>query len=100
MGRLERKMGQIYRREARKVYAGYSKSLYEKLDMFNEALKPKPRLIPHFIWRWFVSFVVDIPKLENVLNPKSQKTTGTAQTSKNLKRCPNCQKWIGLDCKC
>lgn len=64
------KIAQAARREAREKMRGYGKQWGEKLSVFNEALKPRPKWFPRFLWRWLSSFFVDAKKIEDALNGK------------------------------
>ena len=58
------KISQNARREARRAYKGFNKDLRAKLGVFNEALRPKPKLIPKWIWKKICLRVIDIEKLK------------------------------------
>ena len=58
------KISQNARREARKAYKCFSDELRNKLGVFNEALRPKPKLIPKKIWKMICLRVIDIDKLK------------------------------------
>lgn len=64
------KDAQAQRRNARKIMAGYGKQWGDKLKVFNEALKPRPKYIPLKLWRWLSSLFVDMQKIEDALNGK------------------------------
>jgi hypothetical protein len=71
MTKLARKQGQAYRREARlmlsKNQAIYATQIAEKLKVFNEIVKPRPRFVPQWIWQLLARVFLDIPKLQKFL---------------------------------
>lgn len=76
MGKLARKQGQAYRREARAILAknqqAFDTKIEEKLKIFNEIVKPKPRFIPSWAWRSFSKIFLDVPKLQEFLGVNKQ----------------------------
>lgn len=67
MSKESRKLGQAYRREARKVGEKYQKDLWERLTVFNEAVRLKPRWMPQWLWEKVVGRVIDIKKLDSII---------------------------------
>ena len=70
MGKAERKIGQASRREARVAMATYQKALIEKLTVFNQVLKPRPKFVPRFVWTFLANRFIDVSKLESIFNGK------------------------------
>jgi len=64
------KISQNARREARRAYKGFNSELRDKLKVFNEALRPKPKLIPKWIWKKVCLRVIDIEKLKTGTDKK------------------------------
>jgi hypothetical protein len=70
MGKEARKASQMYRREARLVFRGYSIELHKNLEVLNQLLKPRPKFVPKVVWQWLGEFFIDIPKLHEVFKPQ------------------------------
>lgn len=51
MGKAERKLGQVYRREVRKHIDG-------EFLLLKKAIKKRPRWMPRFIWTLGLSFYI------------------------------------------
>ena len=64
------KDAQAARRNARRIMKGYGSQWGEKLKVFNEALKPRPRWFPKPLWRWCTKRFVNIDLIEKALNGK------------------------------
>lgn len=67
MGSAEAKAGQAYRREARSQLRHYRSALNERLRLFNNCLRPRPKWVHKKVWQWVGSFFIDIEKLEKGL---------------------------------
>lgn len=67
MSKASRKQAQAFRREARKVGETYQKEMLKRLTVFNEAVRPKPRFLPQWLWEKVVYRVIDITKLDSML---------------------------------
>jgi hypothetical protein len=72
MSKESKKQGQAYRREARRVFAGYQDELIAKLEVFNQALKIRPKYFPRKLWNWLCGFFIDMEKMQNIINPKKE----------------------------
>jgi hypothetical protein len=68
MSKANRKVGQSYRREARKQMEGYQQQLDGYLHNLQSCLKSRPRWCPRFIWRAFVGIAFDYKKFEDLMN--------------------------------
>lgn len=67
-----KKIAQAARREARDAMLGYRTALIGKLSVFNDILKPRPKFIPNFIWRWISGKVIDVEKMQKFLSPNQK----------------------------
>jgi hypothetical protein len=67
MSKAARKAGQAFRREAHRVGEGYQKKLMERLNIFNEAVRLRPRWLPQWLWEKVVARVIDIKKLDTLI---------------------------------
>ena len=71
MGKLARKQGQAYRREAKQILSknqeAFNQKIEEKLRVFNDIVKPKPRFIPSWAWKAFAKIFLDVAKLQEFL---------------------------------
>ncbi len=66
----KKKEAQAARRIARLKMKGYGEEWGEKLKVFNEALKPRPKWIPKKLWRKLSRIFVDVEKIENMMKSK------------------------------
>lgn len=64
-----KKEAQEYRKEARRQLGGYRDELVKRLDVFNEALKPRPRYIPRRVWNWLLGRIINVEKMQKLINP-------------------------------
>ena len=78
MGKLARKQGQAYRREAKAMLSknqeAFNQKIEEKLKIFNDIVKPKPRFIPRFLWKSFAKIFLDVSKLQDFLGVNKKQT--------------------------
>lgn len=72
MSSIGKKLRSEARKEAKKYAQGYREQFLQRLKVFDECLRPKPRLMPRFFYRWWANQVVDLQKLEDVINGKTQ----------------------------
>lgn len=61
------KEAQAARRLAREKMRGYGKQWGEKLSVFNEALRPRPKYMPRKVWRWLTNIFVNVDSIEQSL---------------------------------
>lgn len=59
-GKEAAKAGQMFRREARSIFAEYQKSLMQKLDEVRVIIRPRPRWVPRAAWLWLANIFVDL----------------------------------------
>lgn len=68
---LTRKELKTYRKKIRlqviKDTSDYRAKLSSKLAIFNDAIKNKPRFVPHFLWNWCLSLFIDIDKIQELM---------------------------------
>jgi hypothetical protein len=71
MGKLARKQAQAYRREAKQILArnqeAFDQKIAEKLKVFNDIVKPRPRFVPSWAWKMFAKIFLDVAKLQEFL---------------------------------
>ena len=63
----KKKEAQAARRNARRIMQGYGAEWGEKLKVFNQALKPRPRWCPRIIWRKLTCIFVNVELIEKTL---------------------------------
>ncbi len=63
----ERKQLREFRRAAGRAGLAYHEALTKKLGVFNEALRPCPKLCPRALWRGLSAIFVDVKKLEKAV---------------------------------
>lgn len=68
------KLDQAKRRELRKAAQVFVKDQY---TILGEIVKPRPKFVPQWLWRWGARIFLDIPKLQRYmmegLEPKAKR---------------------------
>jgi len=68
MSSIGKKLRSEARKEAKKYSQGYREQFMQRLQAFDECLKQRPKYWPQFLWRWWANKVVDLQKLEDIIN--------------------------------
>lgn len=58
-GKLAKKIRQMYKREVSGIVKDATADLKKDLMGENPPLKPKPKFVPRFIWKWVVFKVIN-----------------------------------------
>ena len=66
----QKKIAQAARREARMKMKGFGDQWGQRLKVFNDALKPRPKYISRKVWHWFGSFFIDLEKIQDAFEGK------------------------------
>jgi len=49
---------------------GFGDQWGQRLKVFNDALKPRPKYISRKVWHWFGSFFIDLEKIQDAFEGK------------------------------
>lgn len=59
------KKARDYRREARQVFGEYQKNLMARLEEMRIIIRPRPKFVPRFAWKFFMNIFLDMEKAQS-----------------------------------